>query len=72
MGRRVLINETTIGENWNAVREEADLSVIDSNLLWGRQLLNAFVFDDLDNPGDKYAGIDRLARDVRERIGSDI
>ncbi|TET68976.1 MAG: hypothetical protein E3J56_10570 [Candidatus Aminicenantes bacterium] len=38
---------SAIGENWRAVCEEADLTETDRTLLWGRQFLNSFSFDDL-------------------------
>ncbi len=34
----------TIEENWKSVCDEAELSGIDRNLLWGRQFLNPYVF----------------------------
>lgn len=34
--------ETAIRENWERVCEEADLSPVDKNYLWGRQVLNPF------------------------------
>jgi serine/threonine-protein kinase HipA len=37
----------TIGKNWKAVCEEAKLTEIDKKLMWGRQFLNPFAFDDL-------------------------
>ncbi|NOY14101.1 MAG: type II toxin-antitoxin system HipA family toxin [Deltaproteobacteria bacterium] len=36
-----------IGENWNRVCETAKLSEADRNLLWTRQFLNPYAFDDL-------------------------
>ena len=39
---------SAIGENWSAVCEEADLTETDRTLLWGRQFLNSFAFDDLE------------------------
>ena len=32
----------TIREHWNDVTDEASLSEVDKNLLWGRQFLNSF------------------------------
>ncbi len=61
---------STIGENWSAVCDEAGLTEIDRKLLWGRQFLNAFAFEDLDNPGGKYAPLAKLANDLRELNGS--
>jgi serine/threonine-protein kinase HipA len=45
---------SAIVENWNAVCEEAELSETDRTLLWGRQFLNPFAFDDLES---KYVDI---------------
>ena len=60
-----------ISENWNTVCEEAGLSETDRAMLWGRQYLNPFVFDDL---GRAYANIARLASEMRtakkEKISS--
>ncbi len=39
---------SAIKGNWSAVCEEADLTVTDRALLWGRQFLNPFAFDDLE------------------------
>ena len=55
-----------IGENWNSVCEEADLSEIDRALLWGRQFLNSFAFDDLEG---RFAKLAKLAGDVRAAKG---
>jgi serine/threonine-protein kinase HipA len=38
--------EAVIRENWNMACEEAQLSGIDRNLLWGRQFLNPFSFEE--------------------------
>jgi serine/threonine-protein kinase HipA len=38
---------SAISKNWNTVCEEAGLSETDRALLWGRQYLNPFAFDDL-------------------------
>jgi transcriptional regulator with XRE-family HTH domain len=54
---------SAIGGNWSAVCEEADLTETDRSLLWGRQFLNAFAFDDLEG------GVAQLAKnadDVRD------
>ena len=53
---------SAISKNWNTVCEEAGLSETDRALLWGRQYLNAFAFDDL---GKKFAIITRLANEMR-------
>jgi serine/threonine-protein kinase HipA len=34
-------------ENWSAVCDEASLSEVERNLLWGNQFLNPFVFEGL-------------------------
>jgi serine/threonine-protein kinase HipA len=51
-----------ISKNWNSVCEEAGLSEIDRALLWGRQYLNPFAFEDLER---KFAGIAELASEMR-------
>jgi serine/threonine-protein kinase HipA len=38
----------TIIENWDAVFDEASLSQADRRLLWGRQFLNAYAFENLE------------------------
>ena len=48
-----------IGENWKGVCEEAEVSETDRNLLWSRQFLNPYVFDDL---GDDCAGLVKAVR----------
>jgi serine/threonine-protein kinase HipA len=53
---------SAVGENWRAVCEEADLSESDRTLLWGRQYLNSFAFDDLES---EFADIAKIAGDVR-------
>jgi serine/threonine-protein kinase HipA len=55
---------SVIGEHWRGVCEEAKLSETDQTLLWGRQFLNRFAFDDLD--GDA-ASLKTLADDIREQ-----
>lgn len=40
---------SVIGENWSRICEEAELSKTDRSLFWGRQFLNPFAFDDLEN-----------------------
>lgn len=56
---------SAIGENWIAVCEKADLTETDRKLLWGRQFLNTFAFDDLEG---KFAKLARIAGDVRAAI----
>jgi serine/threonine-protein kinase HipA len=53
---------SAISKNWNTVCEESDLSETDHTLLWGRQYLNPFAFDDLDRT---FASITKLAIEVR-------
>ena len=57
---------SAIGENWNAVCEEADLTETDRSLLWGRQFLNSFAFDDL---AGGVAQLAKIAGDVRDKGG---
>ena len=51
-----------IGENWSMVCEEAELAETDRTLLWSRQFLNSFAFDDLEGSFDELV---KIARDVR-------
>ena len=53
-----------ISKNWNTVCGEAGLSETERALLWGRQYLNPFAFDDLERP---FADITKLANKVRRR-----
>ena len=53
---------SAISKHWNIVCEEADLSETDRALLWGRQYLNPFAFDDLERV---FANITKLASDIR-------
>jgi serine/threonine-protein kinase HipA len=46
-----------IGENWKDICEEAEVSETDRNLLWARQFLNPYAFDDLGD--DCSALVDR-------------
>ena len=55
----------SIGEHWPKVCEEASLSPTDLSLLWGRQFLNPYAFDDLN--GD-VGEIKKMADDVRQRL----
>ncbi len=52
----------TIAAHWSAVCAEADLSEVDRNLLWGRQFLNPYAFDDLE---DGAAPLRKLADELR-------
>ena len=53
---------SAISKNWNTVCEEAGLSETDRVLLWGRQYLNPFAFDDLERV---FANITKLAGEMR-------
>ena len=55
---------SAIGENWSAVCEEAGLTKTDRTLLWGRQFLNPFAFDDLDG---EYVELAKIVRDLRKK-----
>jgi len=45
--KKIIVGQvTTITEQWNAICDEADLPLADRSLLWGRQFLNSFAFDD--------------------------
>ena len=52
-----------IGENWGRVCDEAKLSETDRALFWGRQLLNPFAFDDLENDA---AHVKYVASELRQ------
>ncbi|RJP77171.1 MAG: type II toxin-antitoxin system HipA family toxin [Desulfobacteraceae bacterium] len=56
---------SAIAENWSAVCEEAGLAQTDRSLLWGRQFLNPFAFDDLTGGLDKLA---KIAGTTRNRF----
>jgi DNA-binding FrmR family transcriptional regulator len=53
---------SAISKNWNTICEEAGLSETDRALLWGRQYLNPFAFDDLERV---FANITKLAGEMR-------
>lgn len=55
-----------IGENWRDVCNEAEISEIDRTLLWGRQVLNSFAFDDLEG---EYNSLMKLVRNVLVKNG---
>jgi len=38
---------TCIGRHWQSVCDETDMNEIDRNILWGRQFLNPFCYEDL-------------------------
>jgi len=54
---------SVIGENWSHVCEEAELSETERALFWGRQFLNPFAFDDLENDA---APVKEAAREFLE------
>jgi serine/threonine-protein kinase HipA len=54
----------TIGEQWQAVCEAAELNETDKNLLWGRQFLNPYAFFGLD---DEAKDLSDMAEAVRNR-----
>ncbi|MBW2367269.1 MAG: HipA domain-containing protein [Deltaproteobacteria bacterium] len=54
---------SAIRENWSVVCEEAGLKETDRTLLWGRQFLNPFAFEDLES---EYAELAKLSRDLRK------
>jgi len=56
---------SVISKKWNIVCKNADLSETDRALLWGRQYLNPFAFDDLQRD---FASITKLADEVRTAI----
>ena len=56
---------SAISKNWNTVCEEAGLSETDRTLLWGRQYLNPFAFDDLMGG---FTKIIKLASEMRIAI----
>ena len=45
-----------IEENWQSVCEDASLSEVDRNLLWGRQFLNPFALEGLDAGESSVSG----------------
>jgi serine/threonine-protein kinase HipA len=46
----IIVNQITcIRKNWMAVCDEALLSEVDRNLLWGNQILNPYVFEGLES-----------------------
>jgi serine/threonine-protein kinase HipA len=53
---------SAISKNWNIVCKAAGLSETDRALLWGRQYLNPFAFDDLM---EGYTKIKKLASEMR-------
>ena len=59
----ILVHQiSAISKNWNTVCEEAGLSGTDRALLWGRQYLNPFAFDDLTGG---FTKIKKLASEIR-------
>lgn len=46
----IIVNQVEcIEQNWPTVCEEASLTEIDRNLLWGNQILNPYAFEDLES-----------------------
>jgi len=54
----------SIGEQWQAVSEVAELNVTDKSLLWGRMFLNPYAFYGLD---DKAKHLSEMAEALRNR-----
>lgn len=52
------------GDCWNEVCQEADLGETDRRLLWGRQFLNPFAFDDLS---DENTSLKTFAEEIRNK-----
>jgi serine/threonine-protein kinase HipA len=55
---------TMIGNCWNDVCQKADLGETDRRLLWGRQFLNPFAFDDLSG---ENVSLKTLAEEIRNK-----
>ena len=55
---------TTIIDHWDAVCAEANLTATDRNLLWGRQFLNPYAFEDM---GGEAAYLKVIADAARSR-----
>ncbi len=55
----------SIGRNWGPVCDMAELNETDRKLLWGRQFLNPYAFEDLE--GNSAYLVD-LARQFREKL----
>lgn len=55
---------TIISDCWHDVCDKAGLGEIDRRLLWGRQFLNPFAFDDLSG---KNASLKILADEIRDK-----
>ena len=53
-----------IGDCWHDVCQKADLGETDRSLLWGRQFLNPFAFDDLSG---ENASLKALADEIRKK-----
>lgn len=49
-----------LAENWTTVCDEASLSAVDRNLLWGNQFLNPFIFEGLIS-----GNLQKLAKNVK-------
>jgi len=39
--------QETIKKEWDGVCDEAQLSTVDKNMFWGRQLFNPYIFEGL-------------------------
>ena len=48
---------TSIGKNWSSVCDEAELSEIDRNMLWGRQFFNPYAFENLEGDAAQLIGM---------------
>ena len=59
---------SAISKNWSTVCEEADLSETDRALLWGRQYLNPYAFDDLERAFDTITKLANEARTAKRNI----
>ncbi len=57
-----------IEESWESVCEEASLSEVDRNLLWGRQFLNPFAFEGL-KAGDEGQEQTQDAKKSKRKMG---
>lgn len=55
----------TIAKHWRQVCDEAELGETDRNLLWGRQFLNPYAFQDLVGDAAAIAG---LAEEIRRSV----
>ncbi|WP_027855297.1 type II toxin-antitoxin system HipA family toxin [Marinobacterium litorale] len=65
---KVMHQILVIGQQWQAVCDEAELSEVDRNLFRGRQFLNPFAFEDLEG---ELSEIRRLADLAREGLSGE-